>query len=176
MDEIARSLGMSKRTIYENFEDKNSLIEACLKENTTNGIKKMEQILNSTPNVYEAMFQYAQFKHGELKETNPVLFDDLRKYYAPIMEKVKSENQKYTHANLHKMFSKGINEGYFFNQINTDIACLMLEEFCIFSIQLVDNYKYPMKDVAYTVFLSFFRGISTGKGIKAMESIEKRLF
>lgn len=176
MDEIAKSLGMSKRTIYENFNDKDTLIESCLLKNMTDNVEMKEKVLESTKNIYEVMFQFAVIRHNEAKGISPVLFEDLHKYYSSILENIKAKSQQQNRMLLEKIFNNGISNGYFFSKLNIEIACLMIEEYFDFSIKLMNEHKFRPKEVLCTVYLSFFRGISTAKGIKAMEDIEKRLY
>lgn len=175
MDEIAKSLGMSKRTIYENFSDKNTLIESCLLKTMTDDVERKEKVLASTPNIYEVMYQFAVIKHNNTKDINPIMFEDLHKHYATILESIKAKSQKKNRVLLETIFKNGIGNGYFFEKLNIEIACLMIEEYFDFSIKLMNEHKLDHKEVIRTVFLSFFRGISTNKGIKAMEDIERRL-
>lgn len=175
MDEIAKSLGMSKRTIYENFEDKDTLIESCLLKIITDDVERKEKVLESTPNIYEVMFEFAVIRHNETKDINPILFEDLHKYYASILENIKAKSQAKNRMLLEAIFNNGINNGYFFSKLNIEIACLMIEEYFDFSIKLMNERKLDHKEVIKTVYLSFFRGISTAKGIKAMEDIERRI-
>jgi AcrR family transcriptional regulator len=171
MDELARSLGMSKRTIYENFEDKNALVEACLLKAIAEGNTKRNLILDSNSNVYEAMIGLAQLQHEETKQMNPAFFDDLHKYYANLLARLKSHNQHESQALLERIFKSGIGSGFFADDLNINIACLLVDEFFAFSVRLIEKHNMPPCDVFSTVFVPFFKGISTEAGLKEIERL-----
>lgn len=176
MDELARSLGMSKRTIYENFKDKDELIQSCLLKFSTDGLARRNKILDSNSNVYEVMYQFAQLQHQELSGVNPVLFDDLRKYYSDLLAKSKSKSLDNNLKLLERLFKTGI-DGQFFNSssFNVEVASRLIYNSIEFAIDLIDNHKYAPYEVYRTIFYPFFRGISTEKGISELDKVNERM-
>ena len=176
MDELARSLGMSKRTIYENFKDKNALIEACLLKSAADATARRNKILDSNSNVYEVMYQFAQLQHQEFSVINPVLFDDLRKYYSDLLAKSKSKNQNNSLKLLERLFKTGI-DGQFFNgdNFNVEVASRLICNSIEFAIDLIDNHKFAPYEVYRTIFYPFFRGISTEKGIGELDKVNLKM-
>ncbi|MBO7495947.1 MAG: helix-turn-helix transcriptional regulator [Salinivirgaceae bacterium] len=176
MDELARSLGMSKRTIYENFKDKDELIQSCLLKFSTDGLARRNKILDTNNNVYEVMYQFAQLQHQELSGVNPVLFDDLRKYYSDLLAKSKSKSLSNNLKLLERLFKTGI-DGQFFNSssFNVEVASRLIYNSIEFAIDLIDNHKYAPYEVYRTIFYPFFRGISTEKGIGELDKVNERM-
>lgn len=175
MDALAKSLCVSKRTIYEIFEDKDKLIEACLIEMSAKISKTQLEIINSTTNIYEAMYQFAVNQHKLISEINPLMFEDLNKYYKNILANVKEKQTQSKHNITRQMFQNGIDNGLFSNIINIDIACYLIDDLFDFSIRLIDKDKFKRRDVFSTCFVPFFRGISTDNGIVALAEIEKKI-
>ncbi len=176
MDELAKSIGMSKRTIYENFKDKDELIETCLLKFSTDGLTRRNKILDSNSNVYEVMYQFAQLQHQELSGITPVLFDDLRKYYSDLLTKSKSKNQNNSLKLLERMFKTGI-DGQFFKSdcFDVEVASRLICNSIEFAIDLIDNQNFAPYEVYRTLFYPFFRGISTEKGIGELNKVNQKM-
>lgn len=77
MDQIAEEAGMSKRTIYELFRDKDTLVWECLETMNRNHMQEVKNILASASNVIEALYRAGL--HGEKKKSviNHLFFEDL---------------------------------------------------------------------------------------------------
>ncbi len=71
MDAIATHLGMSKRTIYERFRDKDELLFAVMNEMIRKQKEMLENILNSSSNVMEAIFTMLRISREHMAAMNP---------------------------------------------------------------------------------------------------------
>ena len=76
MDDIAVSLGISKRTVYEIFKDKSDLIQTCLKKLTEDGERNKTMVVSKSSNVIEAIFVFMQEGIKAINSINPVFFKD----------------------------------------------------------------------------------------------------
>lgn len=175
MDELARSLGMSKRTIYENFRDKNELIETCLLKLSTDGLARRHKILDTNKNVYEVMYQFALLQHDELNGVNPVFFDDLHRYYSALLAESKRKSEDASLTLLKRLFTTGIDGRQFRDDTNIEVASLLVDRFFEFAIKLIDNYHINPCEVFRTVFLPYFRGISTPEGLTELDKVSVKI-
>ena len=122
------------------------------------------------------MYQFAQLQHQEFSGINPVLFDDLRKYYSDLLAKSKSKNQNNSLKLLERLFKTGI-DGQFFNgdNFNVEVASRLICNSIEFAIDLIDNHKFAPYEVYRTIFYPFFRGISTEKGIGELDKVNLKM-
>ena len=81
MDEIARQSGISKKTIYESFKEKDELISAILKEDTLKHQKTINNIALESKNAIDEIVKTMQYMAGFFSDMNPQMFYDLRKYH-----------------------------------------------------------------------------------------------
>jgi TetR/AcrR family transcriptional regulator, cholesterol catabolism regulator len=88
MDTIAQTMGISKRTIYENFKDKNDLLSNFLVYAITDYKRRALDILKDSKNVIEALFRFGEFNYSSMKEVNPCFMDDIKKYHPEVFAKV----------------------------------------------------------------------------------------
>ena len=74
MDMIAEQLGISKRTIYENFTDKNELLKYSLEAGMVEQKAVVEEIFKNSENVIDAMLKTIKHNANTLKSINPLFF------------------------------------------------------------------------------------------------------
>jgi TetR/AcrR family transcriptional regulator, cholesterol catabolism regulator len=170
MDQIAEEVGMSKRTIYELFKDKDALVVECLEAMYRLQMKEIQDILDNSPNVIEALYNVS--KHGELKKAqiSHLFFEDIRKLYPHMWNMQKNRAQNKETSFSYKILVKGIEEGIFLKDLN---------------IEVVDTFMYTMmetihkkeifpentsdKELLRNIIIPYYMGISTEKGKKLLE-------
>ena len=80
MDEIASSLGISKRTLYEVFYDKETLLEACVLRRQEMEERYLKEIQTVAGNVLEVILKLFQYSIEQFHATNKKFFEDIKKY------------------------------------------------------------------------------------------------
>ncbi|WP_337903210.1 TetR/AcrR family transcriptional regulator, partial [Mesomycoplasma ovipneumoniae] len=80
MDDIAASLGISKRTLYEVFPGKESLLEVCIRRGHEEFDDFVRGVLSTTSNVMEVVLRIFQWNIRKFHATNKRFFEDIKKY------------------------------------------------------------------------------------------------
>jgi TetR/AcrR family transcriptional regulator, cholesterol catabolism regulator len=163
MDSIALSLGISKRTIYENFKDKDDLLVNFLNEAMVSYKKQALEIMNSSKNVIEALFRFGDYNNKTLKSINPCFFNDIKKYHPNVFEKAINNGGSRNYEMTYTLLKRGLNEGIFTKEINIEIV----NEFIHYSLDFfnqIDEKKYSHMQIWTSVHLPYLRGICTEKG------------
>ncbi len=173
MDDIAKSLGMSKRTIYENFIDKKELIEAILKMTLEQSLVYHIDILDKADNIYMALYQFSIVQRQIISSTNPQVFVDLRKYYKDTMSELEETVKSHTIQICKGILKKGIDDGMFCDQIDIELTSQLLFEFSILACTIADDGKYEYRDILMALFNPYLRGISTRKGFEYMNNYKQ---
>lgn len=173
MDGIAASLGMSKRTVYELFKDKTSLVHSCLEVLTEKHKSKNEEIQHSSKNVIETIFSFMQEGIKAMNSINPVFFRDLEKLYPKTWNNLHMENEKEALSLSQELLQKGISEGLFRQEINIPIvAKLFYQQMNLLADEKVfPRNEYNYSDVFQSLTINFMRGISTTKGIELIDKM-----
>lgn len=169
MDMIATNLGMSKRTIYENFRDKDELliqVMRCMEE----GRKRVvEENLNSSSNVIEALFRLLKLTNEHFRTMSPAFYIDIKKYHHTILKSGLCEIPDLS-GSL-KIVEKGVEEGMFRPDI--DHAIVNRGMYGIFRLtgdfELFPAGEFSRQLIVTNLYVNFLRGISTPKGIKLIE-------
>jgi TetR/AcrR family transcriptional regulator, cholesterol catabolism regulator len=171
MDQLACELGISKRTLYENFEDKNTLLSEGIKH--FRKIKHVEamDVLKNCENVIESLYFIG--RHGEQfrKKVNPLFFEDIRKFYPEIHSKIADKSLDKEYPLMETMFRKGITEGVFKKELNPDlIAAFWHQVMTIFmNEEMFHRERYTQKELLLNLIIPYLKGISTDKGQKLIE-------
>jgi AcrR family transcriptional regulator len=173
MDGIAASLGMSKRTVYELFKDKTSLVHSCLEILSEKHKSKNEEIQHSSKNVIETIFAFMQEGIKAMNAINPVFFRDLEKLYPKTWDNLRMENEKEALNLSQELLHKGISEGLFRQEINISIvAKLFYQQMNLLADEKIfPRNEYNYSDVFQSLTINFMRGISTTKGIELIDKM-----
>lgn len=164
MDTIAQELGISKRTIYENFKDKNDLLSNFLSEAIMRHKKQSIEILKSADNVIDALFKFGEYNQETLKEINPCFFDDVKKYHPDVFKNIMGNDQIKNYEVTYMILKRGINEGNFRKEIDIEIANLFIHHTMEFFHKMTEEKNCSHHKIWESVHLPYLRGICTDKG------------
>ena len=170
MDDIAKSLGVSKRTVYEIFGDK----EAMLFE----GLKIYEERKRTYLQHYaeenghhsiDIILEAYRMKVEEVRAVNPQFYSDLMKY--PKLEGYMKQRQAQARDGYLKFMQRGVEEGYLRPDINYEMIPLMFEAIgqYVLSNQLLQ--KYSVEELFSNYFLIALRGLCTSKGLEIIDEV-----
>jgi len=176
IDNIAAALGISKRTVYENFRDKTDLVYTCLDTLAKEHENKNHIIITTPCNVIETIFSFMREGIKAMTSINPVFFFDMKKYYPKKWNEIQEANVKNAFSLTRNLLNKGIKEDLFRKDINISIvAKLFHEQMNLLADEKIfphDEYNFP--DVFQNLTINFMRGISTTKGIEIIDEITSR--
>jgi TetR/AcrR family transcriptional regulator, cholesterol catabolism regulator len=171
MDDIARHLGVSKKTIYQHFADKDEVVVSVAKSLMAKQREQFEVIANSSKNAVEEMVKISFCLKEDMKNINPSVLFDMQKYHQAAWNEWLNFKQKYIRQNIIRSLKKGIAEGYFRDDINLNILAVMRLE----QVQMAfDNSIFPrdqfnIPEVQAQLFDHFIYGVFTEKGKKLYE-------
>lgn len=168
MDNIAHRLVMSKRTLYQVFADKESLLLACIVQHEEEVIGQLEQVYNRTKNVLEFLLLVFSIKMKELDEIDPQFFDDLKKY-PKVIEHIK-QHKKEKEAKSADFLRQGVEQGVFRKEINFQIVARQLSS-CFDDVVengLVDEYS--KSEIFMNTIIPYVRGCATKVGIEMIDN------
>lgn len=164
MDMIAQSLGISKRTIYENFRDKNDLVNNFISMSMVDHKKRAYEILAGSKNVIEALFNFGIFNHNTIKDVNPLFFNDLKKYHGEVFHKNILTGEARNYELTYTILRRGQNEGVFIKEINLEIANQFIHYMFDFFQKVEEDKQCSQKQIWMSVILPYLKGICTEKG------------
>jgi len=174
MDTIATHLGMSKRTIYERFGDKDELLFAVMKEMIRKQKEMVETILNSSSNVMEAIFTVLRISREHMAAMNPLIGSDLRKYHDAVLQRIKATCENPDYEGSRKLLQAGIEQGIFRDDIDIEIISRAVSGIGNLAgdTKIFPPEQFPQRDVIRNIMINYLRGISTTKGNHLIQELE----
>ena len=167
MDYIAADLGISKRTIYELFRDKEDLVIQCIESQILKNNRHLLEIVAGTENAIEVLFTIIQREHSRMASFNPVFLEDMKKYVTRIYECFYENNEKIREFSVsYAILEKGMREEIFRRDIQIDIVDNFLHELVNFlhNSERIRLLNLQMESILQNILLPYFRGICTRKG------------
>ena len=168
MDDIAQSLNISKRTLYEIYENKEVLLYECLKTSKARAQEEMTFIAAQQNNVMDIILDIYRSKMSQLQKINPQFYSDLEKY--PQLQSFLEEQHDKDRTKLKDFLLRGIEEGYFKGDINVDIIANVFDAIN----EYMKNHKlyteFPLEQLFNNMLFVTIRGICTQKGVAVIDT------
>lgn len=168
MDDIARDLGISKRTIYQHFPDKEAIVVLVVEQELTTQKQYMDQMDEAHLNPIDAMVQASDCMRTSLSHMNPVLFNDLKKYHPQAWDLFQKYKHQYIIKGIHDNLVQGIEQGIYRKDINVDMLSLLRIEQVELAMDtaIFQPDRFNMMQVQMEFVHHFIRGILTEEGFK----------
>ena len=171
MDQIAGQLGISKRTLYESFKDKNNLLLEGMKVFMMNKKEEALEIVKKTSNVVEAIYTFGKWGEDTKRKITPLFFEDIKKYYPEVHEQFFSQHTVRDFTITHTLIVKGMNEGVFLKDLNADLVNDYVYELMniIHNDSIFPKNEYSERELFKNIIMPYFVGICTKKGQQFIE-------
>jgi len=177
MDTLAEEMGISKRTIYERFKDKDTLLLEVIRYFKKQRAEEAHRIIEESENAIEALFRIIKKTVQQIEHMNPIFFHDFRKYHAKIFKEFSDPGEIRDYNVTLNLLETGVKQKVFRSDIHIDIVNRTLHElFNLFGIDSnLAQANYHHKDLFEHIILPYFRGISTTKGVSLLEKCKSIL-
>ena len=177
MDDLANSLGISKKTLYEQFSSKNELVEATLDYALEMTCHQVDKFISGKGSVIENVFRNQKEVQNlfNLSSSKPIW--ELKKYFPKTYERMDIEFTKSDACFVDKLLEKGWEEGLFRKDINVSFFKVFyssVQRLRTFS-DTFDEREFPFWDTIYTIMEYFFRIIVNEKGLQELEKTLKKI-
>lgn len=170
MDDIAKHLGMSKKTIYLFFKDKNELVMALVKKKLQDDECQLSEMISKSGNVIEEMINMMKCSEDIFSRINPIVIHDMQKYHPDAWRQFQNFKTEVLVGKLEELFTKGIKQGYIRPEIDVKILAKMrVAQFELgFNTNIFPLAEFSPWKVQYQFLEHFNYGICTLKGYKLL--------
>jgi AcrR family transcriptional regulator len=175
MDDIAKHLGMSKKTIYHFFNDKNELVMALVKKKIAEDEIQIAEIIEKSANVIEEMINMMKCSEEIFSRINPIVVHDLQKYHPEAWGEFQKFKADVLVKTLEELLSKGIKQGF----VRPDVDVRILANMRVNQVEMGFNASifpvahYNTWKVQYQLLEHFNYGICTLKGHKLLDQYKE---
>ncbi len=175
MDDIAKELAISKKTIYQFFSDKNELVETLMKFKLAQDECEFKQIQKESENMIVEVLNMMKHMEAIFSKTNPNIFYDLQKYHPNAWKHFKSFKEDCMAKMVESSIERGIKEGLVRSDVNAKVLSRLRIEQVEMGLRadLFPPDKFKMVDVQLAMLDHFLHGICTLKGHKMINKYKQ---
>lgn len=166
MDDVARALSMSKKTLYQHFSNKNELVTKAVENYMKEEMEEFSEIKDISQNAIQELFNLSKCMREHVFKLNPSMLYDLQKYHADAWAIFQRFKNMFLHGQVMDNMRKGIEQGYYRSEIDPRVmATLRLETVQMaFNDQIFPRSDFNFMEVQIQLFEHFVHGILTIKG------------
>ena len=178
MDEIASQLGMSKKTIYQLFADKDELVDATLQQHIDSNKCRCEGDKLKAENAVHEIFLTIDMLEELLADMSPSIFYDLEKFHPKTFAKLTHHRNQYLYKVVKSNLEWGISEDLYRSEIDVEISTKIRVEtmFLPFNQILFPQNKYSLVQVEKETMELFLYGVATTKAHKMINKYKEQRF
>ncbi|MBW3469392.1 TetR/AcrR family transcriptional regulator [Arthrospiribacter ruber] len=169
MDDIARQAGVSKKTIYQEFSDKNQLVYETFEKAIQEDKCHVERFPQSKIGVIEHLVQLSRYMRERFANLNPMVLNEIQRYFPQSWQLFENFKRDFVLQEIIELLEEGKKQGFFRPEINSEILGLMRLEQMMLSFDPIKfpPAKYNIVDLQLEIFEHFLYGIFTEKGKEA---------
>lgn len=176
MDSLASHLGMSKRTIYEVFADKDELLIGVLKWMAEKQKELVKRVLDESENAIAAIFKLLEINRDHFQQMSPAFQADMMKFHHEVLMKKSDKCELPDYSNNVEVIERGIKEKLFRKDINAELVnrCIYFLFRSIMNNELYPFEQFSRRDVIGNTVINYLRGISTSEGLELINTLERK--
>lgn len=171
MDDLAAQLGISKKTIYQYYKDKNELVDDIVTQLLTKSEWQCIETAKKADNAVDEIFKAMQQIRVDMHNLSPIILHDLMKYFPETYKKFLIYKSDFMLPLIEKNLAKGKEEGFYRQDIDIEVMSKFRVETMLlaFNKHLFPAEKYSLVAVTNTLLEHFVLGIATIKGLQLIE-------
>ena len=179
MDDIAANLGMSKKTIYQYFKDKDELVEAVVDDIIDTNQYACKVDIERSENAVHEIFLVMDMMAEMFKSMNPSILFDMQKYHPAAFLKFQKHRNDYIYNVCRQNLERGIAEELYRPEISVDILARYRVETMLtaFNPEFQRSVKQSLLKIEEEIITHYLFGLVSLKGyklvLKYMEQKEK---
>jgi len=171
MDDIARDLGISKKTLYQFVNNKSDLLKQIMVNEIEKENEAMIQIKEESKDAIDEMLKMAKYVLTRLRSYPPTIMYDLQKYYRDIWQMIENHHRTYIYTIIKLNIEKGMEQELYRDNLNPDIIAKL---YVSKTIIVADEDMFPLQqynkeDLFKEYMVYHIHGIASKKGLKLLE-------
>ena len=163
LDEIATELGMSKKTLYKYFEDKEDLLRAGIEENLRKIANEIDTITTSDGSFGEKLARVMMLIGKQMSRLSRGAMHDMQKFTPELWKQIETFRREQIFNKIGKMITQAREENIFRSYVNEQILTLMIVN-CIQGIlnpDVLSQNSFSAEEAFRIIFRTIFEGALT---------------
>ncbi|HLG38268.1 MAG TPA: TetR/AcrR family transcriptional regulator [Chitinophagaceae bacterium] len=176
MDDIANNLGMSKKTLYQYYADKDELVDAVVDGHISEIQTDCMNCRSEAKNAIHEIFITMERIMDQFSNMNPMVLYDLEKFHFRSFQRFKEHKDKFLAKIIKDNIEWGIKEELYRTDINVDVITkFRLESMMIpFNVALFPPGRYNLASLSEVIIEHFVYGLATIKGHKLIQKYNEQ--
>ncbi|MBI2272422.1 MAG: TetR/AcrR family transcriptional regulator [Bacteroidetes bacterium] len=176
MDEVASQLGMSKKTIYQFYADKDSLVADVIDIELDANQYECTRHKAKSENAIHEVFMAVDMLQEVLTKMNPNVLFDLEKYHPVAFKKHNEFKNKFLYTIIKENMEWGKRDGLYREEVNTEIMARfrLAATYLVFNPEMFPVGKNSLPTVVTEITDNFLYGLATAKGQKLIQKYKQQ--
>ena len=178
MDDIASQMGISKKTIYIFYNNKNSLVEHVVDKEISENRSTISALLNDSADVIPNLLSVIINAKKLYLKFNGIIYD-LEKYHNLAYQKLNFYKNDFVSCSIKNTICRGIEQHVFQNDFDIDVISAFfnqsLEKIAIDKLQVQAVSSFDSLPIYYDLFACLLRSIATLQGFELIGDLKKRI-
>lgn len=173
MDDVAKEIAISKKTIYSCFRDKNELVSTIVGNHIKQNEEIISRIIHSEANPIQRFASIAAFIIETYDQMNPSMINDLRKFHPETFDRINEFRDSKVIQHVLKSINDGRNMGFFRSDFNEEIVARAFSAltFFVFERPNFSDNQIAKEDLVVEIIKYHLRSISNEAGLKELEKV-----
>lgn len=176
MDDISREAGISKKTLYQQVENKEDLINRSISAFIKEDHDNIEEILAiESYDAFDQMIELFKQSNKLLRSLKPTLIYDLQKYYKESWQMIEKMHLMYIENIIANNINKGIKEGIYRETINAEIVSKLFvtKMLAITNDKKFQNIEHSISRISYQNLLYHLYGVAKHSQHERLENLQE---
>lgn len=177
MDDVAKEISISKKTLYKCFRDKESLVLSTVESHMRENEEAIEKIITTEPNAIEQFHLITTYLMSNQRKMSPSMLYDLKKYHPQSFELLEKHRSKNIVRHLLFNIELGRNAGLYHHDFHPEIIAksFSMLSFHVFDSAELNSLNTSQDDILIEIIKYHLRSISTPKGIETINAINWKI-
>ncbi len=177
MDDIARELGISKKTLYQHFDTKDALVEASVSTHVEREQCMIEQICAAAKDALDEIRNMGAFITASIEDISPGALYDLQKYYYKTWQLLMQKQDVHVADCIVKNIHRGIKEKLYRDDLNPEIVAKIYSKSTYMVVEQIalSASKFTRRQLIWELHNYHVHGIATPKGLRLWEQYSSEM-
>lgn len=178
MDEIATQAGVSKKTLYLYYADKETLVNELLSSFINGHICDLNDRTGEATNAVEEYYSAVTLVIRDYSRIHPAAIHDIQKYYGNIWEQMMTHSKEFVRGFVENNLRRGIQEGLYRSDLNVQMVSSFYSQFELTLFHMIDRHNpvYTHVELFKEYITYHLCAITNDNGRRVMEKLLKKEF
>lgn len=172
MDDVARELGISKKTLYQFVENKDDLVKKVIESHLTEECSRSEELSQMAKDALDEMLIVIQANIGDMQRMKANIVFELQKYHRDAWDLLQEYQRGFMYKVVRNNLERGIREGFYRNDFDVDITAKLhlAQSFAIFDETWFPKPPYSSEALFKETMILYLHSIISEKGRQALKA------